>query len=155
VRRADDELRAPGAAVGRHPALSEPNEVVGDVHCPDLRAAVRQQHRVRTGAAPEVDDPAALYVAQEVVGVLERIGGAGGRRDVAGKLDGIDPERGVRSETGFDGTALYLGAFPCLHRLPVHHQTAAANTRPTAEPDTNSCRRVDKIARAGFELSRS
>jgi hypothetical protein len=73
VRRRGEELRTTRAAVHRHTAARDAQQVLGDIESPDVRTPIREQHAVRAGAAAEVDDAPPVDIAQQVITVLERV----------------------------------------------------------------------------------
>ena len=143
VGRPDDEPGATRAAVHREPPRGQPNEVLGNVDAPDVRAASREQQRVGAGPAPEVDDALAGDVAEQVIRVLERKRGIGRRVVVARDLPLADAQRGVGCERRLDGTAFDLSAFPRVHlRLSCHRPVVVQTMNRCASPEHQNCDRV-------------
>jgi hypothetical protein len=112
VGRRDAQMRLAGEAVQLEAPARDADEILREIHAHDARAATAEQHRVLTGAAAEVEYDLVADVTEEMVGVFERIGGFGRRRDVPAFLRRVEPEAFGRHARGLVRAAFDLGPFP-------------------------------------------
>jgi hypothetical protein len=96
-----EKARAVGQVVGREPPARRVNQGFTNIERPDVCATIRQTNGIRSAPAAEIEHRLAGHVAEEIVGVLERVrcvsrwrvirlkAGEGEAEDDAGERDGV------------------------------------------------------------------